>query len=281
MSTAPSRSGLASTCTDRSTEKVLGQRRFAAGGLAGLLALIVLLGGGRAAAAAGTSYLERELELARSGGIYLVLYPASGTGERAAPPSLEVRVRGMTLETIPLQRLALMRPRSFFAGEPGAAGAGAAELPELPPAAWVVSDLRAEHRRVIVPRELRPLESAPEAAPSPGSAADELPAAPDAYFVELRPLGGAGEAETQASTAGWRLVVDRELPHARAWQRVMGALGAGWSRLWGQPDEPAGLLALAVPAPQAQRLHHLLRPGVVLLLDARPRTATTPIGGSR
>jgi len=223
------------------------------------------------------SPLLRELTLAREKGLYLVLRP----GEKI----LEIRARGMVLDTVPLLEAAVLSYRPWLGG--GARpGAGAAALP---PPSWTVSeDPEGQHRLLVAPPELRPLPKEGEeeeddsevpapasvSATVPGGAAgtlEALPEPPDTYTLKLSIDEGDDEGGDEGAGEGgqpWRLLVTREVPRPGLLGRFGQAFAAGWTRLRGQAPETPNLLVLAVSPEEGRRLHHLFRLGTVIVLAA-------------
>jgi hypothetical protein len=210
------------------------------------LALAATLGLPPAAAAAG--FAELELQLARSGDVYLLL--------DLRVPALEVRTRATLLETLPLAGAALYRFRTL-----GAAG----DLTVALPATWTVTeDVAAAYRQVVAPERLEPFSPEGEAAAGRRPAAP-TPERPAAYRVTL--------------DSGFVLAVGAELPASGIGSRFAQALENGWLRLRGRAPERPDLVALAMAADDARQLHHLLRPGTVLLVTHTAAPAAETAGG--
>ena len=186
--------------------------------------------------------LALEVELARTGAVYLLIDPVSDL--------LEIKSRGVVLDAVPLAGFALLGYRPAR----GAAPPAAVELP----AVWTVTDdAAAAYRQVIAPGELRPFE--PEAAeeePPSTAVAEALPPPPASYRVGL--------------DGGWALNVGPRLPSGGWPSRLRHAVGDGWARWRGRPVDERNLLAVAVAAEDAQRLHHLFRPEMKVLVVAPP-----------
>lgn len=179
--------------------------------------------------------LALEVELARAEAVYLRLDPAQGR--------LEIKARGLVLDAVPLAGLALLGYRPAR----GAAPPAAVELP----AVWTVTDdAAAAYRPVIAPAELRPFVRDEE--PPASAVAEALPTPPAAYRVALE--------------GGWAMDVGPRLP-AGGWpSRLRQAVADGWERWRKRPVDERRLLAVAVAAEDAQRLHHLFRPGLKILV---------------
>lgn len=192
--------------------------------------------------------LEAELEAARGRDLYLVLDPAV--------PSLEVRARGMTLHTVPLEGVTLLVYRPLRGAEP--------EL-SLPRVLTVAEEPEDPHRKRIAPPELQPFEeedgedgqATQEAADAPP---DLLPDPPASYEVGLE--------------EGWELLVTPEPPGTGLLSRLGRALADGWARLWRRPVARPPLLVLEAAAEEGRRLHHLFREGTRILVVSA--TGATP-----
>ena len=195
---------------------------------------------------APTTFVEAELALARDPGVYLVLRPAEH--------QLLVRSRGMTLETVQFQRIAFLRYHRAFGRERG-------DEAELPLSFEVAQAPDASHRKVIAPPVLRPYpdgdEEAEEESETPiqvtGSQGDPLPTPPGAYQIEL--------------VGDWLLMVDQRPPSEGWWARLRYALRDGWQRVTGHPQDDRDLMVFVAAREDAQRIHHLFREGMRILID--------------
>lgn len=181
----------------------------------------------------------REIELARAEAVYLRLDPAEGR--------LEIKARGLVLDTVPLAGFALLGYRPVR-------GAGPPTAVELPAVWTVTDDAAAAYRPVIAPTELRPFVRDEE--PPASAVAEALPMPPSAYRVSL--------------DDGWAVDVVPRLP-SNGWpSRLRQAVGEGWARLRKRPVDERPLLAVAVAAEDAQRIHHLFRPDLKILVAGPP-----------
>lgn len=214
----------------------------------GLLAVRPAAAGETPPRAAEVALAQLELDYAKSGGVYLLIDPKAR--------SLEIRIRGMVIESLPLTGMgfyAYRRARSAQATPP-------IELPGV----WTVDeDATAPYRKVIAPTELVPyseeeVEPPPPPPPPPGAPAqppaDHEATLPDVYRVHL--------------DRGFELSVGRSLPPTDLWSRLRQAFADGWARLRRRPIERPDLLALALEAEAANKLHFRLRSGTPLLVAA-------------
>ncbi len=224
---------------------------------AGVVALLVLLLATAAqasttkkkakAAPLPQTFLEAEYESAKQLDLYLVLRPAV--------PALEVRARGVTLSSIPLESAQVLRFRS-----PSPDWVPS----QLPTFFWTVAeDSDGSHRRVIAPAELRPYpeEDAAEeeqaaqlpVATAPAGAVATMPTPPTDYTIAL--------------DGGWQLWVTNIAPKTDLVSRLRYALRDGWARLRGQPLEAVDRVVLVLPPADAQRIQHLFRAGTRILIE--------------
>lgn len=188
--------------------------------------------------------LELELALARRPELYLVV----DTGRR----TVEVKVRGVVLASITAEDAAVLHYRRS-GGEPAAPGA------ILPAVLTVTESGLDERRRVVVARELRPYPDGTDGADAepPDTAAPAAPAAADA------PPPARYRA---ALDGGWELWVGEGRPGPGPLARFAHAVADGWARWRGEAAEPRTVVGLALAPEDARRLHHLVRPGIRLLV---------------
>jgi hypothetical protein len=206
--------------------------------------LALLLGTGAALAAPPELLRARSLEieatLAKTPVIYLYLDPARRV--------LEVRSRGMTLDSAALSSVTMLHHHPLF-------GAEDRPLPEVP-GVWTVDQGPGDlSREVIAPEALQPYvpEEERQEATAP-QAAKPIPPPPSRYLVPL--------------TNGWALaVLDRE-PRGGFFHRYTQAVKDGWARLRGKPVARPPLVALSMSAPDAQRFHHVFRSQLPVLVAA-------------
>ncbi len=189
--------------------------------------------------------IEAEYAEARGKGVYLVLRPLAR--------ELQVRSRGIVLESVALSEVTFLRYRPAV---------GEAHLEAELPVLWrVAQDVDVSHRKVIAPTELRPYpeegqeeEEQNTQIAVPPAQGEPLPTPPASYLIRL--------------DGGWQILVAQEVP-ARGWKkRIQAALQDGWNRLRGEQLEASDLVVLATTPEHAQRIHHLFRAGMQILLDS-------------
>lgn len=186
------------------------------------------------------SLADLESRLAKEPQVYLRLDP---DGKR-----LEIRSRGLTLDGIDLAAVSRLYFAPFFGG---------GEAPPLTsPAVWKVTRGPGDtDRDVIAPTALKPY-SEDEEASEPDSSAPKKPEAPrekpTSYRVEL--------------DNGWQLFLVNERPRRGFFRRFADAVEDGWLRLRGVEPQHPPLLALVVAPGDAQRVHHLFRTGMAILV---------------
>lgn len=187
-----------------------------------------------APSAAGGSAAELELGLARSPSLYLRLDLSS--------EALQVMVRGMELDRIPVRAMKLVMRRP--PGQPREE-----DLSRLLPVVWkVVGDPQIEWRAVVAPPTLVPYdENAEPPTPVPN---------PDR------------EAPVQIAVGldnGWELHVGPD-PPIGWWRRIADRLGSGWERMWGgTPAVPPPALVIVMQPEDTRALLHIIRDGTPLL----------------
>lgn len=183
--------------------------------------------------------LALEVELAATPAIYVVI--------DVAAQRLDVRARGMILDRIPLDGIALVRDEPLLR-------AGAQPLELTLPALWRITNRSGvASREVITPRSL---EAYPEDGEVPDRPAAKRVAAkpPATYYLEVE--------------GGWSVSFDRALPGTTFWKRFGTAVRTGAERLFGLEPSSRPTLALAIGAADAERLHHLLRRETLILVLA-------------
>ncbi|MCI0548959.1 MAG: hypothetical protein L0027_16965, partial [Candidatus Rokubacteria bacterium] len=189
--------------------------------------------------------LELEAGLARSPALYFFLDPAARL--------LEVRSRGLALDRVPVLGLHVLHHHSLF-------GSGPTPAPDVP-AVWKVKDGPGDFaREVIAPEELRPYEPEEKRQAAPASEDEDeetpIPTPPTAYQVPL--------------TNGWALaILDRE-PRTSFLRRYAQAVRAGWRGVLGRHASRAPLVAVIVSAEDAQRIHHIFRTDIAVLVASGP-----------
>ncbi len=65
---------------------------------------------------------------------------------------------------------------------------------------------------------------------------------------------------------GWDLWVTDQLPPQTRWQTLLAAVRDGWRRLRGRGQNHIPAITLAMTDADAQRIHHLLRTGMPILV---------------
>lgn len=208
------------------------------------------------AAAAGAppplpAAVELEVGLARVRDLYLVV--------DAGRAVIEVKARGVVLEQVPLRRTAILAPGPLLGG---------GDPPPLElPAVWRVTEPPGElERRVVAPETLKPYSE--EEAQSEPEAATPTPTPSSSPRHPLYRL---------AVDAGWRLEIGPGTARTGFVERIGGGLRHLWQRLTGSDQLRAPVLALEIEPEDADRLHHLFRTGLAILVV--PPTTRAPAGG--
>ena len=188
--------------------------------------------------------LQLEASLAKKPDVYLLLDP-----ERRV---LEIRARGTVLDTVHLTGIEVVSQQPIIGRH----------LPAHPPipAIWTVDDSSFDASRIVeTPTDLKPAPKSDkqydeEAAPDtePTATPTPPPQAPISYRSRL--------------DNGWDLWVTDELPGQSRWQTLLAAVRDGWRRLRGHGQNHIPAITLAMSGPDAQRLYHLLRNGMPILV---------------
>lgn len=191
---------------------------------------------------------ELEAELARKPALYLVLDPPRRV--------LEVKARGVVLDTVPLSGVEIVSQQPFFR-------LSAPATPALP-AIWLVDEGPGDtDREVIAPASLRPYSSEEEEAePPPAPAGGGGPAATPT------PVPEPPSSYRSRLSSGWDLWITGSLPSSGLWDRYWAAVREGWARLRGEAVTHRPAITVAAASGDAQRLHHLMRKGTPLLIAA-------------
>lgn len=201
-----------------------------------LLAGFLLGGAGPAAALpGGVPAAELEVALAQVSAPYLVVDPAAA--------EISVRLRGRTVETVPLQSFLVLR----------ASALGKTPAPLELPAVWRVAARPPSRRAFKAPPSLTAGSELP-APEAPAPAAAEETAPPDAYSFPTK--------------EGWWVEIGRPQPAPGAFARWRQAVAGGWTTLKGEKRSSPDRLLLGVSPEGARRLHHLFRKDAALLLVA-------------
>ena len=189
--------------------------------------------------------VELEGRLAKATNIYLLLDPDRHV--------VEIRARGVALERVPLVDVVLLAFQPFL-GE-------AAPPPLAVPAVWTVAQGPGDtESEVIAPVALKPYpteeeeeeQAAAAGTPAKKPGAPEVPEKSTSYRVQL--------------DNGWQLLVVNQRPQRNVWHRYLDAIRDGWQRLRDvEPSHPP-LVTLIVSEEGAQRLHHLFRADMPILV---------------
>ncbi len=195
--------------------------------------------------------LELELSLAQRPEVYLLLNPAGRT--------LEVKIRGVTLDRVPLTGIKIITHAPVFGGR--------AVSPLPLPAIWrLVNGPGDTDREYIAPTELRPYNPDGYDDPPPGtpptrpgtspSTGTPLPEPPASYRAQL--------------DTGYDLWITTTLPPQGFLARASAAVRDGWQRLRGRGIHLPPAITLAMAKEDAVRLHHLMRSNMAILVLAEP-----------
>lgn len=214
------------------------------------MALAGLLAGPLAAATArGTA--ELELSLARKPDLYILIDPVART--------LEVKARGLSLDTIGLGNIALLSEQPLF----GRSKNSSIRLPVV----WTIAHGVPGHgRQMIAPSRLTPYsESKGEAAGPESLAAASAEAKKHERESGELPIRFHAEFEN-----GWYLQVQPSIAASSFWHRLEASVSDGWHRLFHPPRERPPALALSMDADDARSIQHLIRPGLKVLIGPDP-----------
>ena len=195
--------------------------------------------------------LELEASLAKKPGVYLVL----DTERR----SLEIRARGIVLDSVALTGIELVAQQPLFGG------AAPTTLPL--PALWTVESGPGDtDREVIAPELLRPYVSEDEEEEE--TTEDEAEPRRSAPTPSPTPVREPPTSYRARLDSGWDLWITEQLPATSFWGQLKAAVADGWLRLRGRGPHLSPALAVAMKGEDARRLHHLLRAGMPILLPA-------------
>jgi len=196
---------------------------------------------------AAVATLEAEARLAKKPDLYLVV--------RAPERRLEIRARGVLLDSVPLLGIEVVSQGHLFAER----GDRRLEVPAL----LTVTDGPGDAaREVIAPTELRDMpsedeeeqESARPGPTRPPATPTPIPEPPASYRAEL--------------DNGWDLWICERLPGSGLFERLRDAAVDGWERLWGRGETLRPALTLAVAREDAQRIFHLFNTDRAILVAA-------------
>lgn len=219
------------------------------------MALVLSLASPAAAKSArGTATLE--LSLARKPDLYLLIDPVART--------LEVKARGISLDTIGLSDIALLSEQPLF----GRRKNSSIRLPVV----WTIANgVPGLGRRMIAPPKLRAYSETTGEASGPQSLA-AASAEAKKHERESQELPTHFRAEFEN---GWVLQVGSRIAASSFWHRLMATVIDGWSRLFHPPEDRAPVLALAMGADDARSIQHLIRPGMKILIGPDPANDTS------
>lgn len=208
------------------------------------LAAATVRAGAMAPEPARVAALQMEASLASKPDVYLLLDP-----ERRV---LEIKARGTVLDSVRLAGIEVISQQPILGRR----------LPSHPPipAIWTVEDSSFDASRTVeAPTDLKPAPKKDkdydeDAAPDPGPTATPTPTpeAPTSYRSRL--------------DNGWDLWVTDQLPPQTRWQTLLAAVRDGWRRLHGRAQNHIPAITLAMTTADAQRIHHLLRTGMPILV---------------
>lgn len=190
--------------------------------------------------------LEIEARLSLKPDLYLVV--------RAPERRLEIKARGVLLDSVPLTGVEVVTPRPVMGGS----SAHSLEVPAL----LTVTDGPGDRaREVIAPKELRKMPAEEEedttSGPTPPpTTPTPVPEAPSSYRATL--------------DNGWDIWICERLPGASLFARIKNAAFDGWARLWGRAEEHRPALTLAMSHEDAQRVFHLFSTDRTILVAAGP-----------
>jgi len=216
-----------------------------------LLAVAAARAGENAPDPTQVAALELEAGLAKRPAVYLVLDPERRT--------LEIKARGAVLDTIHLRGVELVTQQPLL-------GWHQPSLPPLP-AVWIINNGPGDwDREVVEPTELRPEpkedEDTADTTFGPGT-----PAAPTATPA---PVHETSTSYRSTLSIGWDLWVTESLPPQGRWGLFRAAVHDGLARAQGKrPDLPPAV-TLAMASEDAQRLHHLMRSGMAIVVTTTP-----------
>lgn len=173
--------------------------------------------------------------------------------------TLEVKARGISLDTIGLSDLALLSEQPIF----GRRKDSSIKLPVV----WTIAHgVPGLGRRMIAPAKLRPYSETTGEASGPQSLAA---ASAEAKKHERE----SNELPTHFRAGfenGWVLQVGSEIAASSFWHRFLATVADGWQRLFQPPQDRPPVLALAMEPDDARSIQHLVRPGLKILIGPDP-----------
>jgi hypothetical protein len=189
------------------------------------------------ASTTGARAAEMEAGLATKREVYLVV--------GVTPATLAIRVRGVTLEELPIASVAAHEWRRL--SEPSEV-----EPLVLPRVLVTAATISLVDRKVVAPDTLKPWSDEAETG-RPATGDEARPAPPASYDV---PLEG-----------GWILEIRQEGPSHSATRRFLAAMADGWARVAGRGHgERRTAIRFVMEEAAAVRLHHLFKKGTAILL---------------
>lgn len=188
--------------------------------------------------------LQMEAGLATKPNVYLLLDPQRRV--------LEIKARGAVLDTVPLTGIEVISQQPIIGRR----------LPSHPPipAIWTVEQGAFDAERTVeAPTDLKPApkkndDASDDADTSTGASPTPTPTpqVPTSYRSHL--------------DNGWDLWVTDQLPPQSRWQTLLAAVRDGWQRLHGRGKNHIPAITLAMSDADAQRVNHLLRAGMPILV---------------
>lgn len=192
---------------------------------------------------------EIEAKVARKPDVYLLLDPPRRV--------LEIKARGVTLDSIPLAGIEIASQQPLLGGDE-------LPLPDLPAVWQVVEGPGDTDREVIAPTSLRPYSAEDEEDEEPpATPAPRATRAPTPTPVPEPPTSYRSRLDR-----GWDIWITDRLPASGLFGRYRAAVRDGWARLFGKSVRYRPALTLAMSRGDAQRLHHLMRKGTEVVIAA-------------
>ncbi len=190
--------------------------------------------------------LGLEVGLATRPGVYMVLDPQRRV--------LEIRARGVVLDTVPLTGIEIMSQQPLF-------GSSHPSNPPIP-AVWTVAEGPGDSdREVVAPDKLVPApkdDNEEETEPTPPPDATPTPTPTPA------PLPATSYRARLAN--GWDLWITDRLPPQDRVGTFLAAVRDGWRRLRGLGRDHSPAVTLAMSDDDARRIHHLVQAGMAILV---------------
>lgn len=190
--------------------------------------------------------LQMEAGLATKPNVYLLLDPARRV--------LEIKARGAVLDTVPLTGIEVISQQPIIGRR----------LPSHPPipAIWTVEQGAFDAERTVeAPTDLKP-------APKKNADDDASDSSDTSAGTNPTPTPTPQVPTSYRSHLdnGWDLWVTDRLPPQSRWQTLLAAVRDGWQRLHGHGKNHIPAITLAMSDADAQRVNHLLRAGMPILV---------------